>query len=220
MVYTLCNKYNNAHWQDESTLFKPAFTTNYGKVIDVYGDFQNIIRKSMSAKHPEVFIKHYKNHYNDPANPPAWMCFELLTVGELSRIFKGLNSNADRQLVANFFGLHHKVFTSWLHSLTYVRNICAHHSRLWNKELSIKPDLVKKPRLNWVSDNYNNNKRVFYFLGVLKYLMQSANTKNSFTEKLKSLIDKYPNVPVGFLGIPTNEDGSFKRWENEPLWEN
>jgi len=27
------------------------------------------------------------------------------------------------------------VFVSWLHALTAIRNVCAHHSRLWNRNL-------------------------------------------------------------------------------------
>lgn len=220
MVYVLSHKYNNSHWQDDKSIFKQGFINKYDQEINPYKDFQRIIKKSLNAKHPEVFVKHYKETYKKPVNPPAWACVELLTIGELSRIFNGLKNNSDKKQIAEFFGVSHKVFRTWLHSLTYVRNICAHHSRLWNKELSIRPDLIKSPRFDWMDTSIDNNKRTFYFLCVLKYLMKSANTKNTFTKKLRALIDKYPTVPIGHMGIPTVDGEKFIDWENEPVWKN
>jgi len=67
------------------------------------------------AKHPEIFIKHYREEYSTPVNPPSWMCIELLTIGQLSRLFTALKDNSDKEAIALFFGLHHSTFTSWLH---------------------------------------------------------------------------------------------------------
>ena len=44
--------------------------------------------------------------------------------------------------VAARYGLNNgRVFASWLRSLNYLRNVCAHHSRLWNR------NIVDQPRL-------------------------------------------------------------------------
>ncbi len=112
----------------------------------------------------ELFKTIYIDTYKSPSNPPSWMCFELLTIGQLSHSYRGLREKSDKKLIADEFDLHPTVFTSWLHSLTYVRNICAHHSRLWNKDLSVEPERLKKPKGPWVGTAYNNNKRMFYFI--------------------------------------------------------
>lgn len=216
--HILANKYNNSHWQDNKDIFKKPYKTHQKVLINPYEEFQSIIKKNTASKKPEVFISHYIRKYSSPKNPPAWMCMELLTIGELSRLFNGLKLPEDKQLIANFFGLPHPVLTSWLHSLTYVRNLCAHHSRLWNRDLAIRPDILKKPRLPWISKFYENNRRTFYFLCIVKYLLIASNPNNHFTRKLTDLFLKYPGVPFRYLGFPTNDKGDILNWYNEPLW--
>ncbi len=207
LIHKMSHKYNDAHWQDNPSLFKTP---------KLFKDFQNIIYKACHVTHKEVFIKHYVNEYDSPQNPPSWMCLHLLTIGELSRLYHALSSNADKQEIAKAFGLHRTVFSSWLHTLMYVRNICAHHSRLWNREFAIKPDIIKKPTFDWISIQKNN--RTFYFLCILQFLLKSANPNNSFKTKLQSLLCKYPTVPIKYIGIPTNYKGDSIDWENENLW--
>lgn len=218
IIYQLAHKYGS-HWQDNPAIFNPAFVTRAGYTIDIFGETQKIIHDSCNAKHPEVFIKHYKNNYSSPTNPPSWMSIELLTIGQLSRLYTAIKNNNDRKEIADYFGLHHTVFTAWVHTITYVRNICAHHSRLWNREFAIKPDILLKPQRPWMKVNfYDNNDRSFYFLCTLKYLLGSANPTNHFKNKLIALMQKYPTVPIQFLGIPSDGKGKLIDWGNEPLW--
>lgn len=219
-IYQLAIKYNNSHWQDDPRIFITAHYNKFGKLVDPHSSFQDIIQKAKTNRKPEVFIKHYTDNYHKPANPPAWMCFELLTIGELSSFYKGLRHNDDKKLIADYFKLHHTVFQSWLHSLTYVRNICAHHSRLWNKDLAIEPSLLLKPKGNWVSNRYNNNRRTFYFICALKYLMDASGQKNDFTVRLDDLLKKYSEVPIEYLGIPSDGKGNLLDWKTEPLFSN
>lgn len=218
-IYCMAMKYGDSHWQDNQNLFVRPFYNKIGNRIDPYSDFQGIISRATSARRPEVFIKHYINNYSSPANPPSWMCFELLTIGELSHFYRGLRNKSDKKMIADEFDLHPTAFTSWVHSLTYVRNICAHHSRLWNKDLAVEPERLRKPVGPWVSSAYNNNKRMFYFLCLLKYFLLRVNKGNRLKEKLAALIDKYPNVPVQYIGIPSDGKGTQLDWQNEPLWQ-
>ena len=187
-IYCMAMHYGDSHWQDNQSLFIKPYYNKVGNLIDPYSDFQAIISRAKTARRPEVFIKHYIDNYHSPSNPPSWMCFELLTIGELSNLYRGLGNKDDRKRIAAQFDLHETVFTSWLHSLTYVRNICAHHSRFWNKDLSVEPAQLLKPVGPWVSERYSrNNKRTFYLLCVLKYLLSRVNPQNSLKEKLKEL---------------------------------
>jgi len=187
VIYSMALYYKDSHWQDNKSLFITPFYNKIGNLVDPFSDFQAIISKAKTARTPEVFIKHYIDHYSTPANPPSWMCLELLTIGELSHLYRGLKNNSDKKRIADFFDVHHTVFTSWLHTITYARNICAHHSRLWNRDFAIEPDKLLKPVGNWISKPFENNKRTFYFICVLKYLLQRANPGNSLKTKLDSL---------------------------------
>ncbi len=218
LIYNMAMQYQDSHWQDNRSLFINPYYNKVGHLVDPFTDFQAIISKAKTARTPEVFIKHYTDNYQTPANPPAWMCMELLTIGELSHLFIGRKNNSDKKRVSDFFDVHHTVFTSWLHTLTYVRNICAHHSRLWNRDLAIEPEKILKPVGRWISPQFQNNKRMFYFICVLKYMLLRANPNNSLKDKLLALFEKYPNVPFQFMGIPSDGNGNLLNWQNEPLW--
>ncbi len=217
-VYQMSLHYNDSHWQDNQNHFITPYYNKIGNLVNPFADFQAIISKAKTARTPETFIKHYINNYHKPANPPSWMCSELLTIGELSHIYRGLKNNADKKRIADFFEVHPTVFTSWLHTLTYVRNICAHHSRLWNRDLAIEPEKLLKPKGNWVNKPFENNKRVFYFLCVLRYMLLRANPGNSMKQKVENLFNKYPSIPIKYLGIPSDGKGNLLEWQNEPLW--
>lgn len=219
MIYQMATHHNDSHWQDNQVHFITPYYNKIGTLVDPFQDLQAIISKAKTARTPEVFIKHYIDNYNTPANPPAWMCLELLTVGELSHAYRGLRNNSDKKRIADFFDVHHTVFTSWLHTLTYVRNLCAHHSRLWNRDFAIEPDRLIKPVGPWIGSSFQNNKRAFYFICVLKYLLQRANPTNSLKAKLEALFSKYPNVPIRYLGIPSDGKGNMLNWKNEPIWQ-
>lgn len=218
IIHSMALNYSDSHWQDNKSLFITPFYNKIGQIVDPYSDLQSIISKAKTARRPEVFIKHYISNYSSPSNPPSWMCLELITIGELSHLYRGLNHNQDKKRIADFFEIHHSVFTSWLHAMTYVRNLCAHHSRLWNRDLAIEPDILLKPRGNWIGKPFENNKRTFYFICTLKYLLQRANPGNTLKTKLETLFNKYPNVPIQFLGIPSDGQGNMLKWQDELIW--
>lgn len=217
-IYQMSLHYNDSHWHDNQNNFVTPYYNKIGTLVNPFSDFQAIISKAKTARTPETFIKHYISNYHTPGNPPCWMCFELLTIGELSHIYRGLKNNADKKRIADFFEVHPTVFTSWLHTLTYVRNICAHHSRLWNRDLAIEPEKLLKPIGKWITRPFENNKRVFYFLCVLRYMLLRANPGNSMKQKVENLFNKYPTIPIKYLGIPSDGKGNLLNWQNEPLW--
>lgn len=50
--------------------------------------------------------------------------------------------NADKKAVATTFGIGYTYFESWIESIAYVRNICAHYGRLYNAKLSKTPIFI------------------------------------------------------------------------------
>ncbi len=194
------------NWFDDGTTFK--------QIIDTYSFdrelrllvFDCIERIEVAIR--TQFIYCMATHYNDS----HWQ--------DNKQLFIKPFYNKIGNLVDPYFDLHYTVFTSWLHSLTYVRNICAHHSRLWNKDLAVEPTRLLKPVGNWVSEDFNNNnKRVFYFLCLLKYFLKRVNPNNHLKEKTTALFNKYPSVPIKYISIPSDGNDNLLDWQNEPLWE-
>lgn len=111
----------------------------------------------------------------------------------------------------NYFGLNDRTFVSWMHSIVYLRNVCAHHSRLWNRVMSIQPIVPINASKTWLSNTQINNNRTYYMLSIILYLMQTINPNNTIVFRFKGLISEYPNIDLRAMGFPN-------KWENEPLW--
>lgn len=87
----------------------------------------------------EDFVRHYKQKYGLPL--PIWVSVELWEFGMLSTFYQGM-SVVDKSVIAAKYGVPDwQVMESWLRSMNFVRNVAAHHSRLWNKNLVDQPKM-------------------------------------------------------------------------------
>lgn len=154
-------------------------------------------------------ILRFKREYDDEM-PPAWMTMEVSSFGTLSMLYNYFRPGHTKREIAKFYGVSDSVFESWLHSIVYVRNICAHHSRLWNRALRIRPLFPRKTLKPFLSVAAINN-RVYYVLSIIQYLLQTINPSSTFPTRLKQLIADFPEVDLSAMGFPKN-------WESEPLW--
>lgn len=152
----------------------------------------------------------FRQQYSNPF-PPSWMAFEVSSFGTLSMMYRWLKAGRSRRKVAWFYGLSDSVMESWLHSIAYVRNICAHHSRLWNRKLSINALVPRKPRKQFVAIP-GDTKRVYFVLSIILYFLQSVNPDNTFASRVKELLNRYPNVDLVAMGF-------HEGWEQESLWQ-
>lgn len=218
VIYQLSHKYGS-HWQDNKCLFVPAKTSNKtGKTYDVFADIQKHISEQLTTNKKVEFIKHYQETYNNPLTPPSWMSVELLYFSELSKICQNLKNRKDRTDLSKAFGIASEdVFCSWIHTLNYLRNICAHHARLWNIKVDVKPQKYnnKDSRYIWLSEDEitsTQTERLYYSLCMILFLLQTVNPRTKFRDHFKNLLKKYPGINVGYMGFP-------KGWENHPLWQ-
>jgi abortive infection bacteriophage resistance protein len=203
LIYHYCLEYGN-NWYEEKPLFKGKDTYFY--------KLQEILLSEM-GKTSEVFIRHYREKYNKPANPPAWMALELASFGQLSTLFKNLKSCPARKRVAEHFKLDDVVLESWLEALSYVRNACAHHMRLWNRKLPKSPIIPKKPRAVWLKENpsFDQQNKIYLTLSVISYLLGAISPGNSFNKKINILLTSYPEIPKHYMGFTP-------QWQSEELW--
>ncbi len=95
-------------------------------------------------------LEHYLLTYGTPQHPPSWVLVEELTIGQLSRLFDNLARTADQNAIARPLGVSAALLSSWLRSYVRVRNICAHHGRLWDRALGVPPSsLVRNTSSGW-----------------------------------------------------------------------
>ena len=91
-----------------------------------------------------------------------------------------------------------------------MRNICAHHSRLWNKTLRIQPLFPRKVSNTFISTPVRND-RLYYVLCIIQYLLLTVNPNTTFSTRLKVLLAEFPSVDVRAMGFTTD-------WDKEALW--
>lgn len=190
----------NAFWMEDTTLF-----TNPSVHQSIFDKIRDELNRS-----DKEFILSFKSKYSNPY-PPSFILLEITSFGTLSRLYSNLKQGKARKDIAGAFGLSDKVLESWLHSLVYIRNVCAHHARLWNRQVGIKPLFPRHTQNTWIDMNNVSNRRMYYILSIILYLLNIVNPNHTFKQKLKNLFLKYPNVDRMAMGFPPN-------WQNEPLW--
>lgn len=150
----------------------------------------------------EVFIKHYRDTYTDPALPPLWASCEVMSFGLLSKLIKSLRHRADRQSVAETYGLDERVFCSFLHHLCNVRNLCAHHSRIWNRRFTITMKLPKWPADFAKRFNDEAGRNLFNTLVMLDQVIAIVSPGSDWQKRLLALIDSCPGADPVAMGFP------------------
>jgi abortive infection bacteriophage resistance protein len=158
----------------------------------------------------DEFIQHYQREYNGFPTIPLWMLTEILSLGNLSYLYQGLQADVKRP-IATYFNLHPKRLADWLHTLTYVRNVCAHHSRLWNRELAIRPDKAKEKE--WLPPVTPRNDRIFYVLLMLRHLLNATGSGQDWAKQVTQLLAPFAENRQwrAAMGIPA-------QWEEHPIW--
>jgi abortive infection bacteriophage resistance protein len=162
----------------------------------------------------DTFIKEHNKKYKDDLRfPPAWKTLEMTSMGSLSKLYGNLKHTVKaKDIIAKEYGaVNHTYLPSWLQSIAQIRNYCAHHSRLWNKNLPGSPKMLSKPPNAWMEDPPTDHNKLYMHLCIMRYLLNVIVPENSFNTKLNELMNRYPNVDPNAIGFKEN-------WTNEALW--
>lgn len=154
ITYHLAHKYGAFGYADQKNL-TPKFKDKQ-KWVNYFNDVLN----DVLSRSKEIFISHYKTKYDESKHFPIWIVTEVISFGALSLLFAGLKPS-DQNEIAKEFCINHTVLKSWFHHLVYIRNICAHHARLWNRKLAIKPKIPIK-LYAWHKPCTIQNDRIFH----------------------------------------------------------
>lgn len=199
MIYILSHEHGS-FWYQDSSLFRDSDKHN-SSLSSLGSEFK---------RSDEEFIKAFTNKYTDSL-PPSWMMLEITSFGTLSFLFSNLKSRRTKRLICNYFGMNDTTFSSWMHSIVYLRNVCAHHSRLWNRTMSIQPIRPRSIYKTWLSNDKVRNNKLYYTLSTILFLDQTINPNTTVVSRFKELLTQYPNIDVAAMGFPSD-------WEAETLW--
>lgn len=175
----------------------------------------SLIEETQRSK--EAFKEHFFKKYGDcHQNLPIWIVSELMSMGSMLTFFKGVEKNIQDQ-VADYFRMPDEQLLSWLRSLYATRNICAHHSRLWNRILGYAPNLPQKNKNpSWHLEDNNGkkliaNNRCGMILIICHQFLKLISPTSCWQNRINDLFDEFPEIPHAQMGLPTD-------WRNHPLW--
>ena len=157
----------------------------------------------------EPFIVHFRDKYGDSHDlPPYWMLVNTMDFGQMLTLYKGASVQI-RNKLAKDLGLSARVLESWLVSLNTVRNICAHHGRLWNRVAGNRPMVPRDNR--WHIPFEVSPDRLFCVLTMLSYLLENIAPNTAWRRRLFELFAEYPDIDKRMMGF-------VEGWEECPLW--
>ncbi len=190
-------------------------------------DRQQVRQRNLSAEaqarlmaqiEKENFLRHYIAKGYQPPEPPSWMMIELLTWGDLSHLYAGLSLAADRKAIARRLGTEAVLLASWLRALNHLRNLCAHHERIWNREFGVSPKIPTSAHVPWPictvetqSTRESCRRRVYVFIAVLAVLNKSLPDPDGWKSRLFSLLGRRSASELLSMGIEAN-------WRRDPFW--
>jgi abortive infection bacteriophage resistance protein len=158
--------------------------------------------RRIESRKRDNYPRFYAETYSDPCLPPSWAVLEEMSLGAISHLYQGLAKDRDRKAIATRFGLPQKVLGSWLHTLNFVRNICAHHARLWNRELGIPPSWPAKLPSPDGETSRDTPRRLFTVAAMLTYLTIQISPDTRWPGRLQALFEEYHDIPRPPMGFP------------------
>ncbi|MGN0847986.1 MAG: Abi family protein [Kiritimatiellia bacterium] len=157
------------------------------------------------------FVTHFSDKYGDCHSAlPIWMAVETMTFGMMRQLYTA-SSPVVKSKIAVALGVHDTVLSSWIEVLNIIRNMAAHHGRLWNRTMGIRPKIPQKDPA-WHRPVEIHNDRMFGVLSICRYCLKRIAPQSSWQCRLEDLFAKNPSIPIQRLGFPAN-------WKSSPIWQ-
>lgn len=181
------NTYGVLGYEDANNFQTPAY----------HQEFLDDIKQEIKRNAKSPFVRNFQQNYVD-GKIPMYALVELFSFGTLSKFFKNMK-NFDKKAVALTYHVGYTYLESWIESIAYVRNLCAHYGRLYNAKLAKTPMLYKQYNQRGIGNN-----RIFGVLLCISHLVPHDDHWEIFVETVDSLIKKYDSVKVETVGFPSD----------------
>lgn len=167
------------------------------------------------AKSKEEFAKHFRKKYTGE-HPPIWIACEAWDFGAISYLYSGMQ-HPDQEAIAADYGLTAEVLGSWIRTINVARNVCAHHSRFWNKPIPTQPKwptAASVPDLAHIAGNNHSLTRAYGTAALTRYLLRHTSPTTSWSARLEDLCATFPRSSV----VSLSGAGFPNGWGAENLW--
>ncbi|MCY0967347.1 Abi family protein [Parathalassolituus penaei] len=172
-------------------------------------------RLNLENRSQEDFVKHYREKHGPDL--PVWVAAETWDFGAVSQLFAMMKVKHQTQIATQYGVPDWEAFQSWLRSLNYLRNICAHHSRLWNRNMVDQPILPAVGALEWLDKMRASGltddelkARPFLILAICRHLVLKLHSGSQWHKRLETHLLALPEmnsdykVSLQAMGVPEN----------------
>jgi abortive infection bacteriophage resistance protein len=168
------------------------------------------------GKSSEQFIRHYTGKYTNPKEPPIWAVTEVLTIGELSRWYDLTASRQVRADIAADLGISStQDLSSILQVLSFVRNVCAHHGRLWNRHTTKRLPVFREVGRELVMDKKRpgtSQNSLYNVIVACLHMLRVQSPDTTYAARLANLLlDASTARQRMAMGFPQD-------WQTRPIW--
>jgi abortive infection bacteriophage resistance protein len=202
---TLSELQNDPFWYlDPNKVLLGDIVKSNGRVVQFDHAYFLAEVKKETTRSSDEFARHYFRKYTDPILPPSWVASECLSFGKWSRLYAHLK--VGKTPIASSFGLPVDIMESWLHCLTYLRNVCAHHGMVFGRKFVFPIKTLKREQ-----QHFARNRSCYAYAAVIQILLKSMQARPEWPARLKQHFSNYPNNSPTEMGFPAN-------WDTMPLW--
>jgi len=164
-------------------------------------------KKAIEHNGAEAFVKHHIDEYGGKL--PIWVLVETFSFGTLSKLFSALPFQVQKQIRKHHYPNVPKseFIASWLHSLTVLRNVCAHRGRLYNRKLAIPIPFMKEDRIVLDNQDYpvvEAAQSLFGYLLCMRRLITDKHSWKSLIDGIQLISMEHPFVLLTHYGFPDN----------------
>jgi len=147
---------------------------------------------------------------------PIWMAVEAWDFGTLSKLLE-MAHLSDRFAIAARYGLLPDTLVSWIKALAFVRNICAHHGRLWNTGIVNQPKAPKPteaPDVAHIRTDPIQRSRVYGAASAASHLVKRIHAGTTWSGRMKAHWLAFPAMPFAHAA----QGGFLPGWDQEAIW--
>lgn len=212
VAYVLGGYDTFAHLNQNS--LHPTFANKIDKRTGktAYAEWQDKYR-NLLARSKEDFVEHYREKHGPDL--PIWVAVEILDFGSVSKLL-AIMRVADQQRIASKYGINDwKVFSSWLRALNYLRNLAAHHSRLWNRNVIDQPKMPSIGEIAW-SDAFIGKPdliaKPFILLAITRHLVTRICPNSHWPQRVREHLMAFPQQQSS-RQLSVSDMGAPQGWE-------
>lgn len=165
----------------------------------------------------EDFVKHYREKYGPDL--PIWVAIEVWDFGAISQLLAMMKVSDQTAIAAHYGEADWQAFTGWVRAISYLRNLVAHHSRVWNRNMVIYPK-PPSPTCTWPAwakvfeDKQELLTKPFIQLALVRHLVDVICPGSSWPKRMATHLDAFPQqtskrkLSVVDMGVPEG----WKAW--------